>query len=226
MAKCKYCGEDHKNDNTGCYNSGDGNPGDWNSGNWNSGNKNSGDWNSGNWNSGNKNSGDSNSGNWNSGNKNSGDSNSGNWNSGNKNSGNWNSGIFNTNEPKMRAFNKECDLTYTEFREKFGYKDIEFPLNVWICKEDMTDEEKKNNKDWKTMGGYLKTLPYKEAWKEGWKNATQEQKDWYKSLPNFDAKIFEEITGINIAELEEMIEIDGKKVNKATISEALKEYFN
>ncbi len=48
------------------------------------------------------------------------------------------------------------------------------------------------------MGGYLKTLSYKEAWAEGWKKATQEQKDWYKSFPNFDAEIFFEITGIRI----------------------------
>jgi hypothetical protein len=142
--------------------------------------ENTGNWNSGNWNSGNGNSGDGNSGNW--------------------NSGYGNSGIFNTSEPKMEAFNKKCDMNYSEFREKFGYKDIEFPLNVWRDESKMTDEEKKNVKGWSEMGGYLKTLSYKEAWAEGWKEATQEQKDWYKSLPNFDPEIFFEITGIRIDE--------------------------
>ena len=107
----------------------------------------------------------------------------------------------------MRAFNKECDLTYTEFREKFGYKDIDLPLNVWISITDMTDKEKKEHPFYETTEGYLRTLSYKEAWKEGWAKATQEQKDWYKSLPNFDPEIFKEITGIDVNGLEDMVEI-------------------
>jgi len=126
----------------------------------------------------------------------------------------------------MRAFNKETDMTYTEFRNKFGYKDIDFPLNTWIDAKDMTDQEKKDHVGWETTEGYLKTLSYKEAWQEGWKNAIQEQKDWYKSLPNFDAEIFLEITGIDARESEEMIEINGKKFSKSTIQEALKRYAN
>ena len=181
---------DNKN-NTGENNSGDGNSGDGNSGNRNSGN-----WNSGNWNSG-----DGNSGNWNSGNRN-----SGNW-----NSGDGNSGIFNTDEPKMRAFNKKCNLTYTEFREKYGYKDLDLPICSWIDKEDMTDQEKKDIEGWETMGGYLKTLSYKEAWKKAWSEASEEQKDWYKSFPNFSASIFKEITGIDIEESDSMeIKVEGK----------------
>jgi hypothetical protein len=157
-----------KKNNTGVDNTGTDNSGNWNSGYGNSGYGNSGDWNSG-------------------------DRNSGIW-----NSGDWNSGIFNTNEPKMRAFNKETDMTYTEFRNKFGYMDIDFPLNIWIDAKDMTDQEKEDHVGWETTEGYLKTLSYKEAWQEGWKNATQEQKDWYKNLPNFDAGIFKEITEIDV----------------------------
>ena len=52
---------------------------------------------------------------------NTGKENSGNRNSGDWNSGNCNSGIFNTNEPKMRAFNKECNITMTEFLESISY---------------------------------------------------------------------------------------------------------
>ena len=217
-----------KNNNTGVDNSGNRNSGNWNSGNRNSGYRNSGDgnsgyrnsgdwnsgrWNSGDWNSGYRNSGDGNSGDWNSGYRNSGyrnsgDWNSGDWNSGRWNSGDWNSGIFNTNEPKMRSFNKDSEYTYTEFRNKFGYGEFDLPICSWIDPEDMTAKEKKAVKGWSEMGGYLKTLGYKEAWKKGWSEATQEQKDWYKSFPNFDAKIFEEITGINI----EDSSLSGKKV--------------
>ena len=158
-----------------------------------------------------------NTGEENSGDRNSGYGNSGDRNSGDGNSGDGNSGIFNIDEPKMRAFNKECDMTYTEFREKFGYEDLDLPICSWTDKENMTDEEKENISGWETMGGYLKTLSYKEAWKKAWNEATQEQKDWYKSFPNFDAKIFEEITGIDIEETfksGEVIEIckNGKKI--------------
>ena len=140
----------------------------------------------------------------NSGNRNSGYWNSGNWNSGYGNSGNRNSGIFNTNEPKMRSFNRDCDMTRTEFIEKFGNWRGDFKLNTWCNKEDMTDTEKKEVKGWETMGGFLKTLSYKDAWKEMWENCEQETRDWYLSLPNFDATIFEEITGINVKQDDEI----------------------
>lgn len=146
-----------------------------------------------NLNNGNRNSGYFNSGNYNSGNLNSGYCNSGDW-----NIGDMNSGIFNTNEPKMRAFNKECDLTYIEFRKKYGFNDIYIPITKWIEEEKMTCEEKSKNPSYKTTGGYLRKLSYKDAWKEAWNDASDDIKNWYKSLPNFDAKIFEEITGIKI----------------------------
>ena len=38
----------------------------------------------------------------------------------------------------------------------------------------------------------------KEAWSNAWKNANDEQKRWFLSLPNFDADIFSEITGIRV----------------------------
>jgi len=123
----------------------------------------------------------------------------------------------------MRAFNKECDLTYTEFREKFGYQDIDLPLNVWIPKKDMTEEEKKEHPFYETTEGYLRTLSYEKAWKEGWAKASEKQKEWYKSLPNFDADIFKEITGIDVNEKEKLIELsNGAKVSEQTIKEALR----
>ena len=170
-----------KNNNIGIDNSGDWNSGNRNSGDRNSGNRNSGDWNSGNWNSGN----------WN----------SGRWNSGDWNSGDWNSGYFNTNEPKARFFNKDSEYTNTEFRNKFGYTTINLPITRWIDSSEMTDDEKKSVKGWETMGGYLKTLSYKEAWKKGWDEANEEQRAWFKNLPNFDAAIFKEITGIDVEDV-------------------------
>ena len=145
-----------------------------NSGDRNSGDRNSGYSNSGDSNSGDRNSGDSNSGDRNSGDRNSGDRNSGNRNSGDSNSGDRNSGIFNTNEPFMRSFNKPTKIKFSE----------------WI-----------NSRDYIFFALDLEEKTYKEAWAEWWKkNKSKEMKDRIKSLPNFDAKIFKEITGINIKE--------------------------
>jgi len=192
------------NNNTGSENSGNYNSGNYNSGNCNSGNYNSGDCNSGNRNSGNRNSGDRNSGN-----RNSGNCNSGNYNSGYCNSGNYNSGWFNTDEPKMRFFNKDSDVTYTKFSEKMiVYPDL--LVCSWIYEKDMTDKEKKDNPNYKTLYGYLKTLDYKEAWAEYWTRATKEQKEFFLTLPNFSWELFTEITGIK--QENEIPSLKGKKV--------------
>ena len=144
----------------------------------NTGVENTGDYNSGDRNSGYRNSGDRNSGNCNSG-----DYNSGYYNSGNCNSGYYNSGWFNTNEPKMRMFNKDTDMTYTKFCDRFNVIYPDLKVCAWIYDKDMTDKEKKEIEDWSKMGGYLKTLTYKEAWAEWWGRATKEQKDFFLNLP-------------------------------------------
>lgn len=69
---------------------------------------------------------------------------------------------------------------------------------IWIPDYVMSDEEKKSNPHWETTEGYLKTIPIKEAWKNFWHNLTDESKSLFTTLENFDAKIFEEITGIKI----------------------------
>jgi hypothetical protein len=187
-------GENNSGDrNSGYRNSGYSNSGDWNSGNWNSGYSNSGDRNSGYGNSGYSNSGDWNSGNWNSGNWNSGDRNSGDWNSGDENSG-----IFNTDEPFMRAFNKETNIKMSDWRNSDDYICFDIPLNEWIYSENMTEEEKKEHPEHKTTGGYLKTFTYKEAWANFWKETDEVNRKKFLALPNFDEKVFEDITGIKV----------------------------
>jgi hypothetical protein len=190
-----------------------------NTGYWNSGNSNSGDRNSGYSNSGYSNSGDSNSGNSNSGYWNSGDRNSGNSNSGNSNSGDWNSGAFNRDCPKMRIFEEELDLTIEEFYQKYDIS-MDIPLNRWIDKSDMTKEEKAEVEGWETMGGYLKTLEYKEACQKWWSENPDEHQR-FLDLPHFNAEIFEEITGIDVESKAETIEIEGKKYTVAEIKKAL-----
>jgi hypothetical protein len=185
--------------NSGDWNSGDRNSGNWNSGYRNSGYRNSGDWNSGDWNSGYRNSGDRNSGDRNSGDRNSGDRNSGDRNSGNWNSGDWNSGFFNTNTPdKILIFNKLCER---EIWEK-AYKPVFlfFKLTYWVNESEMTDEDKAADPNFYVRCGQLKKRDYKEAFKLSWDKADKEDRIKVKELPNFDAKIFFEISGINVDE--------------------------
>ena len=201
----------NKKNNTGIENSGDCNSGDCNSGNYNSGNYNSGDCNSGYCNSGNYNSGDCNSGDCNSGYRNSGDCNSGNYNSGDYNSGDYNSGFFNTDEPTIRLFNKDTGKKRVDITIPY----IQLPVTIWVGDSEMTNDEKVANPQFHIAGGYLKKLEYKDAWREAWSKLTAEVKQQFLNLPNFDADIFLEITGVDVREKAtcngKVVEIDGKK---------------
>ena len=182
--------------NTGVFNSGNRNSGIFNSGDCNSGNWNSGSRNSGDWNSGSRNSGD-----WNSGRGNSGSRNSGDWNSGDWNSGNCNSGFFCTNSPKLRLFNKETDFTMEEFMKTEWYAVLtsgEFNLTKWRA---YTDEEKAQDERKRFISGELITIPYKEACASWWASLSEKDKAIIKTIPNFDANIFAEITGIDVTNI-------------------------
>lgn len=200
----KKCTGNHNsgNWNFGNWNSSDCNSGNCNSGDRNSGNRNSGDHNSGDRNSGNHNSGDCNSGDWNSGDWNSGDWNSGNWNSGDWNSTNSSTGFFNSVEQPLYAFNKPLNITRDDFNNNFGVQVMHwnYENNWWIYSDNMTDEEKKAHPEHETTGGYLKTVDFKTACSMMWDNLTDDEKEAVKQIPNFDAEVFEEITGIDINE--------------------------
>ena len=187
--------------NSGYRNSGYSNSGDWNSGNRNSGDSNSGDWNSGDSNSGDWNSGDSNSGNRNSGYRNSGDWNSGNRNSGDSNSGYRNSGAFCTdNNPVIWLFDKPTSIKVKEWEKHEAISIMKDLLEntIWIEDSLMSKEEKKTYPSYETTGGYLKVKTMHEAWADMWNNLNEAKKKIFTSLPNFDAKKFKIITGINV----------------------------
>ena len=195
------------NRNSGDWNSGDRNSGNWNSGNWNSGNWNSGNCNSGNWNSGDRNSGNWNSGDWNSGNWNSGNCNSGNRNSGNWNSGDWNTtsfsnGCFNTVSPKIYMFNKPTDWTFEQWfncRARRLLNEIDDCPLEYVYLSDMTDEEKAAHPEAETTGGYLKERTMADNARKWWEGLSADDRNVILSLPNFDAAIFKEITGIDVS---------------------------
>jgi hypothetical protein len=170
----------------------------------NTGVENTGDYNTGNYNTGDRNTGYRNTGNYNTGYcntgyRNTGDCNTGNYNTGDCNTGYCNTGWFNTDEPKARFFNQETDMALTEFYDSDKMpSQVGFPLNRWVYESEMTKEEKKEIEGWKTMGGYLKTLDYKEAWKIFWEETDEENKQKFLDLPNFSSEIFKSITGIEV----------------------------
>ena len=167
--------------NTGKACTGRCNSGDCNSGDWNSGNRNSGDWNSGNRNSGNRNSGNRNSGDW------------------NKTS--FSNGCFNTVSPKIYMFNKPTDWTFEQWfncRARYLLNRIDdCPLEyVWF--DSMTDEEKAAHPEAETTGGYLKERTTADNARKWWAGLSADDRNIIFSLPNFDAAIFKEITGIDV----------------------------
>ena len=158
--------------------------------------------NSGDYNSGDRNSGDRNSGDRNSGNYNSGDRNSGNYNSGYGSSGNRNSGIFCSVEPAQSLFNKPTELMFNspEIQQIVGVINSVKSIMTWIYSDNMSDEEKANNPSHTTTGGYLKKQDFKYCWKKAWEGFSEDQKNIILNAPNFDAAVFEEITGVKVNE--------------------------
>lgn len=167
-----YCNVGESNTgnwNTGDYNTGNRNDGRKNTGNWNTGDRNTGYSNAGDWNTGCGNAGNYNAGNWNAGNWNTGYGNTGNCNAGDWNTGNWNTGCFNTHRnPKIKMFNKPSDWTLRDWR-------------VSVAREIM-----------------LNLFQETASRQTRWDKLSKEDKAIITSLPNFDADIFEECTGIRV----------------------------
>ncbi len=70
-----------------------------------------------------------------------------------------------------------------------------FRLTGWA---DYMAEEKAVDAKKELIGGYLKTYTMEEAWANWWKGLSEENKEIIKEIPNFDAEIFKDITGIEV----------------------------
>ena len=166
---------------TGLENTGDRNTGDRNTGDRNTGNRNTGDWNTGYCNTGDRNTGNRNTGDW--------------------NKSSFNTGCFNTEEHKIMLFNKPSDMTYNDWLRsdaRYLLNQIQKDVVEWVYEEDMTDEEKVANPTYEITGGYLKVLDESECGQIWWDGLSERQKNIIKSIPNFDAEIFEQCTGIKV----------------------------
>ena len=137
----------------------------------------------------------------NSGNRNSGNRNSGDWNSGDWNKTSFSNGCFNTASPKIYMFNKPTDWTLEQWfncRARYLLNQIEdCPLEyVWF--DTMSDEEKAAHPEAETTGGYLKERTTADNARKWWAGLSADDRNIIFSLPNFDAAIFKEITGIDV----------------------------
>ena len=162
-----------------------------------------GRWNTGDCNTGNRNTGDWNTGNCNTGNCNTGNRNTGDCNTGDCNKSSFNTGCFNTEEQKIMLFNKPSDMTYREWIDSDArYLLNQIPKDVveWVYEEDMTDEEKAAHPTYKTTGGYLKVLDESECGQLWWGSLSDRRKEIIKAIPNFDAEIFFQCTGVRVDE--------------------------
>ena len=216
---CNYGDYNNGNYNYGDYNNGNYNYGDYNDsssnyGNYNTGgsnygNNNTGYFNYGDYNSGDRNCGSYNTGYFNSGNYNTGDCNKGNYNAGNFNIGdfnigNYNTGFFNTKKLTMRMFNKPSKWTYDDWITSGAHHILmNCPISnsCFIPAKYMTDKEKTEHPEYTIIGGYNKEYIFNNADRQKWwDNLYEDDKKIVKSLPNFDAKIFEKCTGIKVDE--------------------------
>ena len=161
----------------------------------NTGNRNTGDCNTGNCNTGNWNTGNCNTGNCNTGDRNTGDCNTGDW-----NSASFSNGVFCTKEPEILIFDKPSGMTLRQWRYSKAYyllNQIQLIPNVWVWAGDMTDEEKEVHPEYKTTGGFLKVLDTSDCCVRWWESLDEYKRNIIRSIPNFDAAIFKQITGID-----------------------------
>ena len=89
-------------------------------------------------------------------------------------------------------------MTMREFLSSEYYDAItssDFKLTEWIP---YTEEEMEKDESKKLIGGYLKTYTYQEACKNWWNGLSRKDKAIICSMPNFDASVFKEITGIEV----------------------------
>lgn len=106
-----------------------------------------------------------------------------------------------TEEPTIMLFNKPSTWTYRKWLESdasYLLNRIQKNIVEWIYEEDMTDKEKADNPTYKTTGGYLKVLDESECGQLWWDGLSEYNRDIIRELPNFDAEIFEQVTGIKV----------------------------
>lgn len=168
--------------NTGDKNTGDRNIGYYNTGDYNTGDSNTGDFNTGYCNTGDYNTGYSNTGDCNTGNRNTGERNTGYCNTGDRNTGDYNTGDCNTGM-----------WNHTSYSSGY-FNTCESPLIVFNQPVNMTRDE------FLTLLGVriIKELSVTKNAQKRYDALSPQNKQAIKDIPNFNAEIFKQITGIDV----------------------------
>ena len=197
------------NDSTGNFSTGYGSTGYRSTGNFSTGNFSTGNQSTGYRSTGNRSTGIRSTGYGSTGYGSTGNQSTGYWSTGDWSTGDWSissysTGHFSTEDyAGFGAFNKPC--TPDEWDNAYKPDWLYFNLAEWVATDEMSDQEKEDNPSYKTTDGYLKVYGYQEAFKKSYNEATREEQHKIKELPNFDADVFFEISGIRIdVETEEM----------------------
>ena len=99
-------------------------------------------------------------------------------------------------------FNKPTDWTFDHWRNcraRLLLNQIDDCPLEYVYLSDMTDEEKAAHPEAETTGGYLKERTTAYNARKWWAGLTADDRNAILSLPNFDAAIFREITGIDVS---------------------------
>ena len=98
-------------------------------------------------------------------------------------------------------------FNYYSFNSEWLDSDARYLLNQipkdvveWVYEENMTDEEKAAHPTYETTGGYLKVLDESECGQLWWGSLSDRRKEIIKAIPNFDAEIFFQCTGVRVDE--------------------------
>ena len=134
---------------------------------------------------------------------NEGKDNTGMCNTGDWNKTNNNTGCFMTEERTIEMFNKPSGMTYADWERSTARNILLYmPQNivniVWTCAENMSDAEKEAHPEFETIGGYLHKEEIKADVQSWWDGLSSNDKETVMSIPNFDADIFFECTGIRV----------------------------
>lgn len=97
-------------------------------------------------------------------------------------------------------FDKLSDITLKDWlnmKARYILNDMPTDGLFWIWSDDMSSEEKEKHPEHEITGGFLRKTEGGDR-QEWWDNLSEEDKNEVLSIPNFDPRIFEEITGIKV----------------------------
>ena len=143
------------------------------------------------------------------------------------NTGDWNTGAFCIQNGAFTLFDKPTTMTREEFQSIVNSLPSLPQLTLRIEEGYMSIEEKTANPTYKTTGGYLKKMDYKDAHRIWWKELPEEHRKKFLDLPNFNAEQFKVITGIDVQQNPDNKKIELVKTQlqelKARVAELEKE---